>query len=75
MPNREWFDGGPNRRTREHWDHAALIAADQRNRQTAAPTFGRFYLRAFGVAAGLGLLVGLAVMAARLWHVYVFPLW
>jgi len=73
-PNREWFERGPDKRTREHWDHAARTLADQRHQHPAGSAFSRFYVRAFGIAALIGLLSGVVVIAARLWHFYVSPL-
>ncbi|MEQ1871108.1 MAG: hypothetical protein ABL961_13920 [Vicinamibacterales bacterium] len=51
-------------------------SVDQRQREeTAGPAFTRWFVRAFGIAAALGLLVGLGVVAAGLWHFHVRPLW
>ena len=42
----------------------------------ASPAFCRFYLRAFGIAAVLGLHLWYWLwIAAGLWHFHVHPLW
>ncbi len=72
LPKKEWFARGPDKRTREYWDHAAGVLAPPRR---GGPTFSRFYVTAFGVAALLGLICGLVVVLAGLWHFHVHPLW
>ena len=48
---------------------------DQRqDEDIAGPAFSRFYVRAFGIAALIGLLCGLVWTAAGLWHFHVSPL-
>jgi hypothetical protein len=71
-PVGEW---GPDTRTRDHWEDAARRARTDEHHAHAGPAFLRLYLTAFGVAALLGLIGGVVVVSARLWHVYVWPLW
>ena len=71
-PKREWYERGPDKRTREHWDHTAGAPTHQR---TGGTTFPRLYVKAFGIAALLGLACGVVVVLAGLWHFHVRPLW
>lgn len=74
-PKKEWFERGPDQRTREHWDDAARALGDKRQRSVASPAVSRFYVRAFWIAALIGLICGLVWTAAGLWHFHVHPLW
>jgi hypothetical protein len=58
----QWFDQhGRDMRTR-----------DEREREdTASPAFRRLFLRAFAIAAIIGLLVGIVWTIAGLWHFHV----
>ena len=57
----QWFDQyGRDMRTR-----------DEREREEAAgPAFRRMFLRAFAIAAVVGLLLGILWTIAGLWHVH-----
>ena len=45
---------------------------DEREREeTASPAFRRLFLRAFAVAAIIGLLIGIVWTLAALWHFHV----
>ena len=72
LPKKEWFARGPDERTREHSDYMAGVL-EQRRR--GGPTFSRLYVTAFGIAGLLGLICGLGVVLAGLWHFHVHPLW
>jgi hypothetical protein len=46
-----------------------MRSADERDREEAAgPSFRRLFLLAFGVAAVIGLLIGIVWTVAGLWH-------
>jgi hypothetical protein len=55
----QWFDQrGRDMRTLD----------DRRREDTAGPAFGRLFLIAFGIAAIIGLLLGIVWTLAGLWH-------
>jgi hypothetical protein len=54
-----WFDqSGRDMRSVEEWERE----------ETAGPTFKGLFLRAFVVAAVIGLLIGIVWTIAGLWH-------
>ena len=56
-----WFDQyGRDMRSAEEWERE----------ETARPTFRRLFLRAFAVAAGVGLIIGIVWTMAGLWHAH-----
>ena len=69
-----WHDDWRNEfmHGKRHQDHRL---ADQRARQErAGPAFRRLILLAFGVAAFIGLLIGIVWTIAGLWQFHVSPL-
>jgi hypothetical protein len=60
-----WFDhSGRDMRSLDEWERE----------ERAGLTFRRLFVRAFAVAAVIGLLAGLLWTVAGLWHVHVSPL-
>jgi len=60
------------------WDERARdmrSLSERQHDELMRPRFRRSYVRAFAIAAFLGLLIGLVWTVAGLWHFHVHPLW
>ncbi len=60
-----WFDhAGRDMRSPDEWERE----------ERAGPAFRRQFVRAFAIAAIIGLLIGIVWTVAGLWHFHVSPL-
>jgi hypothetical protein len=48
---------------------------ERQDEETAGPAFRRLFLRAFKVAAVIGLVIGIVWTIAGLWHFNISRLW
>ena len=75
----KWGDpraSGSDRHDPRVTGYAARSSQDlEADKRGVSPAFTRLFLPAFAIAAGLGLLIGLAWTIVGLWHFHVHRLW
>jgi len=57
---------------KRHYDHR--LPDERAREERARPALRRLFLLAFGIAAIIGLLIGIVWTIAGLWHFHVSPL-